>query len=521
MSDEAPAAVVVLAAGEGTRMRSTTPKVLHELLGRSLLQHVLAAVTGLRPGRVAVVVGHSREAVGEQVAAWEPPATVVVQESQDGTGHAVRVALEALPDVTGGTVVVVNGDTPLLTTQTLQALLTEHARSSAHATVLTARLADPTGYGRILRASDGSVAGIVEERDATPDQRGVDEVNSGMYAFDVVALRAALGRLQRDNSQGEEYLTDVVGLLRADGQVVAACPAPTSDEVLGVNDQVQLAAARALLRDRILVEWMRLGVVVHDPATTWVDVGVELAAGAELLPGTRLQGSSTVATGAVLGPDVTLVDTSVGEGARVRSSTAEQAVIGARADVGPHTWLRTGAVLGVGARAGAAVEIKNSVLGDGAKVKHLSYIGDADIGEGANIGAATIVANYDGQKKHRTVVGANVSTGSDTVLVAPVVLGDGAYTAAGSVVTEDVPSGAIAVARGRQRNIAGWVERRRAGSPAARAAAAARARQTPGGAGATPPQSTPTPDSADNPDSTDTAATTSQPDRTEEGGQHP
>ena len=471
---QAPAVVVVLAAGEGTRMRSATPKVLHPMLGRSMLGHVLAAVEPLRAERLAVVVGHGRHAVAEHVGAVAPDADVVVQDRQDGTGHAVRVALKQLDVVGGGIAVVVCGDAPLLTTATLQRLVDEHLQSTAAATVLTARLADPAGYGRVIRDASGEVTAIVEDPDADDRQRLVDEVNSGMYAFDVARLREALGALTRDNSQGEEYLTDAVEVLHGAGHRVSAVTVADPREVMGVNDQAQLAAVRAALRDRVLHGLMAGGVTVVDPATTWVDVQATVEADAVLLPATELRGRTQVGARAQVGPGTVLTDTVVGADAVVTFTHAEGAVVGEGARVGPYTFLRPGTVLGPRTRAGAYVEMKNVEVGADAKVPHLTYAGDAEIGEGANIGAATIFVNYDGVAKHRTVVGAHARVGSDTMLVAPVRIGAGAYTAAGSVITDDVPAGAMAVARGRQRTIAGWVERRRAGSPSARAAAAAR-----------------------------------------------
>jgi bifunctional UDP-N-acetylglucosamine pyrophosphorylase/glucosamine-1-phosphate N-acetyltransferase len=371
---------------------------------------------------------------------------------------------------------VLTGDTPLLTGGTLAALLAEHAATAAEATVLTARLEDPSGYGRVVRAPDGSVLRIVEHKDASDAERGIDEVNSGMYAFEVPALVGALAGLTTDNAQGEQYLTDVVGILRDEGRPVSATVVEDPVEILGVNDRVQLAEAAALMRDRINLRWMRAGVSMLDPATTWLDVDVELAPDVVLRPGVTLRGPTSIASDAVVGPGTTLISCEVGEGAEVVHTWAELAVIGARAKVGPFTYLRPGTALGEGAKAGAYVEIKNSVVGDGAKVPHLSYVGDAEIGEGSNIGAATVFVNYDGVSKHRTIVGAQVRVGSDTMLVAPVTIGDGAYTAAGSVITDDVPPGAMAVGRARQRTIEGWVDRKRPGTAAALAAEAARER---------------------------------------------
>ena len=464
--------MIVLAAGEGTRMRSATPKVLHPLAGRSMVGHVLAACAPLAADKTVVVVGHGRDQVVAELAATYPDAMTVDQVQQHGTGHAVRVALDALPELSGS-VLVVCGDTPLLTSQTLTDLITERESSSCAATVLTARLPEPFGYGRIVRDEKDSVTGIVEERDASDEQRRIDEVNAGIYAFDATHLRTALAALTPNNSQGEQYLTDVVAGLRAAGQQVSAVVISDHREVMGVNDRVQLAEAAALLRDRINDGWMRAGVSIVDPSTTWIGVDVTLEADVTVYPQTTLIGRTAIASGAQIGPGCWLVDTVVGTNAMVRQTTADQAEIGEDASVGPYTYLRPGTVLGEKARAGAFVETKNSRIGAGSKVPHLSYVGDAEIGEGSNIGAATVFVNYDGVAKHRTVIGDHVRVGSDTMLVAPVEIGDGAYTAAGSVITDDVPPGAMGVGRARQRTIRGWVARKRAGSASAAAAAAA------------------------------------------------
>lgn len=478
MSAHSPAAVIVLAAGEGTRMKSRSlPKVLHALAGRSLVGHAVAAGRELDPEHLVVVVGHMREKVAAHLAEVDPEVRIAVQEQQNGTGHAVRVALESLAaqDVTvDGTVVVTTGDAPLLTGETLRALAAEHAAQGNGVTVLTAVVPDAAGYGRILRDGDGAVAAIVEHKDATAEQLGICEINSGVFAFEGKLLAEALGQLRTDNSQGEEYLTDTLEILRSAGHRVGAVVAGDYRDILGINDRVQLAQARRVLNDRLLERAMRAGVTVVDPASTWFDVEVSYEPDAVVLPNTQLYGRTHLGEGAEVGPNCSLRDTVVGAGARVSNTTADRAEVGAQASVGPYAYLRPGASLARGAKVGTYVEIKNSSLGAGAKVPHLSYIGDAEIGEGSNIGAASVTVNYDGVNKHRTVVGAHCRTGSDTMFVAPVTVGDGAYTAAGSVITGDVPAGALAVARGQQRNIEGWVERRRAGTDSARAAEAAR-----------------------------------------------
>ena len=470
-------AVIVLAAGEGKRMRSATPKVLHEIGGRTLIGHAVAAAQGVAAERLVVVVGHGRDAVSAHLAEVAPDARVVVQEQQQGTGHAVQCALAEAGDVAGGTVLVTYGDVPLLDARTLGALLMQHHGQGDAVTVLTARVADPTGYGRIVRADDDadSVEAIVEHRDANAEQLRIDEINSGIYAFDGRVLLDALARLRPDNDQGELYLTDVVGLARAAGGRVGAVVTEDVWQVEGVNDRVQLAALRRELNDRVLERWMRDGVTIVDPASTWIDVTVTLERDVVLEPGTILRGSTHVAEGALVGPQSLLVDCAIGAGAHVLRTHATSARIGPRAEVGPFTYLRPGAVLEAKAKAGAFVEMKNAHVGPGSKVPHLSYVGDATIGEGSNIGAATVFVNYDGVAKHATVVGDHVRIGSDTMLVAPVRIGDGAYTAAGSVITEDLPPGALGVGRARQRTVPGWVHSRRPGTAAAQAAAAAEA----------------------------------------------
>ena len=462
MSDVPLAAVVVLAAGEGTRMRSATPKVLHRMCGRTLLGHVLAATDPLAADSTLVVVGPGPSAVEAVLRPDHPRATAVVQAEQRGTGHAVRTALEERPDLVG-TVLVVPGDAPLLTAETLNALVAEHGSRGNTVTLLTSELPDPTGYGRVVR-SGGAVTGVVEQRDATPAELAIAEVATSVYAFDLAALRSALTGLTRDNEQGEEYLTDVVGLLAADGAPVGAVAAPDWRETFGVNDRVQLAEARALLRDRLVRHWMLAGVTVTDPKTTWLGVDVVIEPDATIHQNTQLHGKTHVSGGAVVGPNVTLRDTLVGTDAVVVNATCTDAEIGPEATVGPYAHLRPGTRLGARAKAGEFVGIKGADIGADSKVPHLSYVGDATIGERSNIGAATVFVNYDGVHKHHTVVGDDVRIGSDTMLVAPVRVGDRAYTAAGSVITTDVPAGALGVGRARQRNVEGWTDRRRGGA---------------------------------------------------------
>ncbi|MHA6796713.1 bifunctional UDP-N-acetylglucosamine diphosphorylase/glucosamine-1-phosphate N-acetyltransferase GlmU [Pseudonocardia bannensis] len=468
-----PAAAIVLAAGEGTRMRSAVPKVLHAIGGRSLLGHAVHAAAALDPEHLVVVVGHAREQVagaaadlGEELAR---PVLTAVQEQQLGTGDAVRAGLAALPADVRGTVLVSCGDVPLLDTATLAALLAEHTAVGAAVTLLTTELDDPTGYGRILRSA-GTVTGIVEQKDADPDQRAITEVNSGVYAFDAGFLAAAIGRLDTENSQNELYLTDLVGIAAADGATVGAVRCPDEWLVRGVNDRVQLAETRAELNRRVLERWMLAGVTVIDPPSTWVDVQVQLGTDVVLHPGTQLHGATVIGTGAQVGPDTTLTDCEIGAGATVVRTHGSGAVIGTGSSVGPFAFLRPGARLGEDGKIGTFVEVKNADIGAGSKVPHLTYVGDASIGEMSNIGASSVFVNYDGVNKHRTVIGSHVRTGSDTMFIAPVSVGDGAYTGAGTVLRHDVPPGALAVSAGSQRTIEGWVRKNRPGTPAADAA---------------------------------------------------
>lgn len=465
-------AVIVLAAGAGTRMRSATPKVLHTLGGRSMLAHALHTATALRPRHIVVVVGHGRDRVGAEVAriAEHTGADIAtaVQDEQLGTGHAVGVGLSGLPDDFAGTVLVTSGDVPLLDAQTLTALVRTHDRAGA--TILTTTLADPTGYGRIIRDADGAVAAIVEQADADDAQRGIGEINSGVYAFDASALRSALTRLRTDNAQGELYITDAVAILRADGHTVRAEHVADTAQVSGVNDRVQLAALGAELNRRTIERHQRAGVTVIDPNTTWIDVDVEIGQDTVIQPGTQLLGATAIGTDCTIGPDSTLTDVEVADGASVIRTHGQLAVIGAGAAVGPFSYLRPGTQLGAGGKLGAFVETKNSVIGAGTKVPHLTYVGDADIGEHTNIGASSVFVNYDGESKRRTTIGSHVRTGSDTMFVAPVTVGDGAYTGAGTVLRDDVPPGALAVSDNAQRTIEGWVLRKRPASASADAA---------------------------------------------------
>ena len=466
--------VIVLAAGGGTRMRSKTMKVLHPIAGRSMIGHVLTAVAELDPQRVVAVVGHQREQVGPHIQEQVPGVVLAVQETQEGTGHAVQMAWQALdPADRTGTILIAYGDTPLLEGESLRAFAADHVAAGRGVSILSGVVGDPFGYGRVLRDESGLVTGIVEQKDASAAQAGVQEINSGILAFDGDFLGSALPRLTNDNAKGEYYLTDTVSLAHEDGLQVGAFAIQDVLQTEGANDRVQLADLAKEKNRRILDRWMRQGVTVIDPATTWIDVDVRLAEDVTILPGVQLLGATVVEEDAVIGPDSTLKDVEVGTRARVVRTHAELAVIGADAQVGPFSYLRPGTELGAGGKIGAFVETKNARIGDGAKVPHLTYCGDAEIGEGTNIGAGSVFANYDGVAKHRTVIGRHARTASNTTFVAPVILGDGAGTGAGTVVREDVPPGGLALSAGPQRTIEGWAQRKRAGTSQGDAAEAA------------------------------------------------
>ena len=452
--------VIVLAAGHGKRMKSKLPKVLHELGGRTMVGHVLHAVKELGAGQVIAVVGHGRDQVVEHLAAIAPDVDVVVQEEQLGTGHAARVGLDAATG-SDGDVLVLTADTPLLRGETLAWFLERHREGSRAASVLTAEVPEPHGYGRIVRSPAGDVWGIVEEKDASEEERAIREINSGILAFDAAFLVGALPRLSNDNAGGEYYLTDVLALAREDGVRTGGFLVPDFWETEGANDRAQLARLGKELNRRLVTQWMLEGVTVVDPDTTWIHADVEIGADTTLLPGTHLMGATKVGEDCVIGPFTTLEDCEVGNGAHVVNTRATLAVVGDQAEVGPFAHLRPNTRLDARGKIGGFVETKNAHIAEGAKVPHLSYIGDAEIGEGSNIGAGTITANYDGQDKHRTTIGKNVKSGSNVTFVAPVTVGDGAVTGAGATIREDVPADALAVSAGPQRVIEGWAAKKR------------------------------------------------------------
>jgi len=436
--ENSPVFAVVLAAGKGTRMRSNRAKVLHALCGVPMVNYAIGAIRSLDPDRTLVVVGHQAEEVR---AVLPPDADPVVQEEQLGTGDAVRVALEAIEEEEG-ILLVVNGDGPLISDRTLGELVERHRSAAVGATMLVAEPPDPTGLGRVIE--DAGVVRIVEDRDATDEEREVRQVNLGLYAFGLPEIRDALGRLETNNSQGELYLTDALEIIGRRSRAVTYRLKDLEEANL-VNDRAQLARAEEILRRRILDAHMRAGVTVRDPASTHIEASVEIGRDTVVLPGTFLRGETKIGADCVIGPSTDLLDTVVGDGARVEHSVGRGAGVGAGAAVGPFTYLRPGTILGTDSKVGAYCEVKNTQVGEGSKVPHLSYVGDAEIGAGANLGAGTITANYDGINKSRTEIGDGVFTGVNTSLIAPVTIGEGAYLGAGSVVNKDIPAGKLAV----------------------------------------------------------------------------
>ena len=453
-----PLAVVILAAGLGTRMKSEVPKVLHEVCGRPMLSYVIDAALSVSPERIVVVTGPDQDAIAEILPVGCERA---VQQERRGTGDAVRAGLEPLAGFTGDVIVLV-GDAPLVNGQFVDGLVQAHREVGARATVATAVLAEPSHYGRVVRNPDGGVDRIVEARDAAADELLTTEVNAGFYMFDAALLRSVLPQLQPVNAQGELYLTDAVHLALSDGTPMNAHVAPDPEVMLAINSRVELAEVNAIMRRRLLERLMLAGVTVEDPDTTYVDWGVEVGRDTVLRANTHLLGRTTVGAASEIGPGSFLRDAFVGDRARVVSSHLSECVISSGCSVGPFAYIRPNTVLAEGAKAGTFVEIKNSRIGEGSKVPHLSYVGDAVVGRHSNIAAGNITANYDGYEKHATTIGDNVRTGSDTTIVAPVTIGDGAFTAAGSVITCDVPPGALGVARGKQENIDGYAARRAA-----------------------------------------------------------
>lgn len=451
------ACAVVLAAGAGTRMKSKKPKVAHEVLGVPLVRWVIDAAREAGLERVVTVVGHEREQVEPLV---EHDTEVVEQPERRGTADAVAVCADALADF-DGSLVVLSGDCPLITPDTIRRLVETREQADAAVVVLTMELDDPYGYGRIVRDREGNVERIVEQKDANAVEAAISECNSGFYCFDARALFAALSQVKNDNAQGEFYLTDVIAISRAAGRAVLALRTDDAAECLGVNSRAQLAEATGHLQRRINARHLAAGVTMWDPAQVWIGPGVEIAQDVELLPQTYLLGTTSIGEDSVVGPNTRLTDTVVGRGCTIDETVALEAQVDDGATCGPRAYLRPGAHLCPGAKAGTHVEIKKSTVGAGSKVPHLSYIGDCTIGEGVNIGAGTITCNYDGARKHATKIGDGAFIGSDTMLVAPVEVGAGALVGAGSTITRDVAPGALGIARAEQREIPGWFERKR------------------------------------------------------------
>ncbi|WP_255521874.1 bifunctional UDP-N-acetylglucosamine diphosphorylase/glucosamine-1-phosphate N-acetyltransferase GlmU [Rothia sp. ZJ932] len=471
-----PSAVIVLAAGAGTRMKSSTPKVMHPIGGRSMVEHAVAVARELEPKSLAVVVRHQRDKVAAHVTAFDADVTIVDQDEIPGTGRAVEVGLlglDALGSDIEGTVVVTYGDVPLLKTETLRKLIAFHEEGKNAVTVLTTHIDQPGSYGRIVRNEAGEVTAIVEAKDATEEQLAITEINSGIYAFDAKVLRDSLTRVTTDNAQGEKYITDVLAIAREDGFRTSALDIEDRWEVEGANDRVQLAQLGRKLNDRVAVSHMVGGVTIVDPESTWIDVTVTIENDVTILPGTHLQGNTHIGTGSVIGPDTTLKNVTVGENVKISRTEGTDSEIADNATVGPFAYLRPGTKLGTKGKIGTFVETKNAEIGAGSKLPHLSYAGDVTIGENSNIGAASVFVNYDGVNKHRSTVGNNVRMGSDNMYVAPVTIGDGAYSGAGTVIRKDVPAGALAINEAPQRNIERWVIEKRAGTQAAEAALAA------------------------------------------------
>jgi bifunctional UDP-N-acetylglucosamine pyrophosphorylase/glucosamine-1-phosphate N-acetyltransferase len=448
-----------MAAGEGTRMRSSTPKMLHPVCGRAMVAWPIIAAREAGAGRVVAIDSPNQNIVP----GLPDKVQIVTQPQSDGTGGAVRAALPLIEEAE--TVLVLSGDHPLITAENIAGLLDTHAKGGAAATLLTIELDDPGSYGRVVRTPDGEVERVVEAKeagDADAAQLKIREINAGTYVFRAAPLAEALAELSDDNAQGEYYLPDVVPALREAGHAVAAHLSNDLAVTMGVNNRADLAAVEVVARRRILEAHMLAGVTVVDPGSTWVDAEVEIAADARIEPGTSLRGATKVGAGSTVGPLSTLTDTTLGRDVAVPHSYLVECDVADGAQVGPFAYLRPGAVLEAGAKAGTFVEIKNSRIGEGAKVPHLAYIGDAEVGVGANLGAGTITANYDGFRKNRTVIGRNARIGVDTMLIAPVEVGDGAYTGAGAVIKGDVPDGALAVSENDQRNIEGYAARKAA-----------------------------------------------------------
>ncbi len=446
---------VVLAAGQGTRMKSDLYKVLHSVCGKPMVEHVIDHIHGLGADRIVTVVGHGAEAVEETLG---QKSEYVLQQEQLGTAHAVQQA-EALIGNLEGTTLVVCGDTPLIRSETMEALIAHHQATGAKATILTAHADDPTGYGRIIRGDDGQVLRNVEQKDATEEEKKVTEINTGTYCFDNKALFETLKKVKNDNAQGEYYLPDVVGILQSEHARVSAFVTDDFSETLGVNDRVVLAEAESVMRRRIAEKHMRNGVTIINPDNTYISAAAEIGRDTLLQPGTMIEGHTVIGENCTIGPNSQIVNSEIGDGTSVHSSVVLASKIGADTTIGPFAHIRPESALGDKVRIGNFVEVKKSTIGDGSKASHLSYIGDAEVGSGVNFGCGTIVVNYDGKHKHVTTVEDDAFIGCNSNLIAPVKIGKGAYIAAGSTISENVPESSLAIARARQENKEDYVKK--------------------------------------------------------------
>lgn len=461
---------VVLAAGQGTRMRSKLPKILHPLGGKPLIDHILNAFTPLESGKTIAVVRNEHDQIVQHFLDRHSQILLAYQRDELGTGAAVGYALEEIEPAFEGQVLVVNGDVPFLTSDILQQSLEHHRAEGVTATLISTDVVDPFGYGRVVRNAAGDLVGVVEQKEATEEQKGITEINAGVYIFEVSLLRTVLTRLTTQNAQGEKYLTDVIGMLHQDGHAMSAICMKDSWRFEGVNDRVQLAKAQRQLNEMICEKWQRQGVSIQDPSTTWIDMNVEIESDVILLPSTYLRSNTTIGSGSVIGPETVLDGCSVGHFVRVRHSEATEASFDDHVSVGPYAYLRPGTRISEGAVVGAFCETKNAHIDRFAKLAHFNYVGDSYVGERTNVGAGAITANYDGVNKHRTHIGRDVRVGTHTVFVAPVSVGDGAYTAAGAVVRKDVPAGALAMILAPQRVHLHWVQTHRPGTHSAQSA---------------------------------------------------
>ncbi|MGE5474269.1 MAG: bifunctional UDP-N-acetylglucosamine diphosphorylase/glucosamine-1-phosphate N-acetyltransferase GlmU [Ignavibacteriales bacterium] len=447
---------VILAAGEGKRMKTKHSKVTHKILGKALIEWVYDAAKAAGIDKNIIVIGHKAE---EVKACMGNKADYAVQEQQLGTGHAVMQALPLIESKKGNTIIMC-GDMPLINSKTIKEAVENHLKAKSAGTIITADFDNPTGYGRIVKDKSGKVIKIIEEKDASPDERAIKEINSGLYCFDTALLIDAVGKIKNDNKQKEYYLTDVIEILIKDGKKVDTYKIANNFEIMGINDRSQLSQAECIMRKEVLENYMKSGVTIMSPDTITIQPQAQIGIDTVIYPGTIIEGDTKIGEGCIIGPNSRLVDSVVEDGAEVQYSVILSSSIGKESHIGPFAYLRPGSKIGAGVKIGDFVEIKNSVIGDKSKVSHLSYIGDCDVGQNVNVGCGTVVVNYDGVKKHRSVIEDNAFIGCNTNLVSPVKVGKNAYTAAGSTITDEVPEDSLAIARSRQENKEGWVKRR-------------------------------------------------------------